>query len=105
MKIYFEIEECKNAELMEKMKQIKDYDGFRELALEYGWSEAVDAFAAVNFFFDYFYCKEMLLECFYGGEWVGDYDSILYNAIENALEDEELEEKRPIDYRRDTILK
>ena len=86
MKIYFEIEECNNDELMDKMEQIKDYDGFRELALEYGWGEAVDAFAAVNFWFDYYYCKDMLFNYFYGGEVVDEYDSILYNAIENALE-------------------
>lgn len=89
MKIYFEIEECNDAELMEKMKQVKDYDDFRELANEYTYGEAVDAFAAVNEWFDYYYCRDMLFNFFYGGEAVDEYDSILYYAIEYALKYEE----------------
>ena len=87
MKIYFEIEECKNEELLEKMGQIKSYEEFAELAGEYGWNECVDAFAATHSYFDEYYCKEWLYNCFFGGEGVED--TILYFAIDNALEHEE----------------
>jgi hypothetical protein len=95
MKIYFEIEECKNEELLEKMGQIKSYEEFAELAGEYGWNEAVDAFAALNPWFDVSYCEEWLYNSFFGdGEAVAEPDSILYYAIENRLNKrkEEIEE-------------
>ena len=87
MKIYFEIEECKNEELLEKMGQIKSYEEFAELAAAYGWNECVDAFAAVNDWFEPEYCEEWLYNYFFGdGETVAETDSIHYYAIEAALE-------------------
>ena len=94
MKIYLEIEECKNEELMDKMKQVKDYDGFRELVEEYrDWEMCVDAFAATHDWFEPEYCYEWLLNFFYGGDAVDEYDSILWYAITNALKHEEAQDK------------
>lgn len=89
MKIYFEIDECKNEELLEKMGQIEKYEEFAELAGEYGWNECVDAFSATHSYFENEYCVEWLYNYFFGdGETVAEPDSILYYAIDNALEHE-----------------
>lgn len=90
MKFYFEIEECNNAELLEKMKQVEDYDGFRELVDKYrDWDMCIDAFAATHDWFEPEYCEEWLKNYFYGGDAVDEYESILYYAITNALEHKE----------------
>lgn len=87
MNIYFEIEKCNNTELLEKMKNVKSYDEFRELVDEYrDWEMCVDAFAATHDWFEPEYCSEWLLNYFYGGDTVCEYDSILWYAITNALE-------------------
>lgn len=84
MKIYFEVEECRNTELLEKMGQIKSYEEFAELAEEYGWNECVDAFAAANEWFDIDWIKDRLIEAFYGED--SPCESILFDAVNDALE-------------------
>lgn len=91
MKIYFEVEECKNEELLEKMKNVNYFGEFRALADEYGWDECVDAFAAVNEWFDIDKAEEWLLDEFYGYDNGGGMycrkDTILHYLFQIAVKD------------------
>ena len=90
MRIIFEVNECNDNELLEQMKSIRSYDDFAVLAYEYGWDECVDAFAAVNEYFDTDYITDQLYEALYSGE---DVCSILGDAVTMALEEKYPKEK------------
>ena len=61
-------EECKNVELLEKMKRVKNYEEYREIVEsgEYDREECIEAFAAVNSeYMGSEHLYEMLYDTFY----------------------------------------
>lgn len=81
IRMEIEFEKCENAELIEKIKTVKDRYDYKELCSEYGADECADAFATVYWNLD----SNMIGDTFYERVYE-DMDNWFAYDVEEYLE-------------------